>query len=52
MNFGDPSVYPKIIETMRENAKRVVYEEVEGTHHLHLVTPERVSKIVSDFLLS
>jgi pimeloyl-ACP methyl ester carboxylesterase len=52
MNFGDPNVYPKVIETIRENAKRVVYEEVEGTHHLHLVTPERISKIVGDFLLS
>lgn len=52
MSFGDPSVYPKVIETIRKNAKRVVYEEVEGTHHLHLVTPERISDIVTDFLLS
>ena len=52
MSFGDPNVYPKVIETVRENAKRVVYKEVEGTHHLHLVTPERISDIVSDFLLS
>lgn len=52
MSFGDPSVYPKVIEAIRENAKRVVYEEVEGTHHLHLVTPERISQHVSDFLMS
>jgi pimeloyl-ACP methyl ester carboxylesterase len=52
MAFGDPNVYPKVIEAIRENAKRVVYEEVEGTHHLHLVTPERISEIVTDFLLS
>lgn len=52
MNFGDPNVYPKVIEAVRENAKRVVYEEVEGTHHLHLVTPERISEAVTDFLLS
>lgn len=52
MAFGDPNVYPKVIEAVRENAKRVVYEEVEGTHHLHLVTPERISQIVSDFLRS
>lgn len=52
MNFGDPSVYPKSIETMRENAKNMIYEEVEGTHHLHLVTPERINTIVTNFLLS
>lgn len=52
MSFGDPDVYPKVIDAVRENAKRVVYKEVEGTHHLHLVTPERISEIVTDFLLS
>lgn len=52
MAFGDPSIYPKVIETLRENAKRVVYEEVEGTHHLHLETPSRIFKFVREFLLS
>lgn len=52
MSFGDPSIYPKVIETLREGAKRLVYEEVEGTHHLHLVTPERINSIVADFLQS
>jgi pimeloyl-ACP methyl ester carboxylesterase len=52
MSFGDPNVYPKVITCLRENASRVVYEEVEGTHHLHLETPQRIFKIVSDFILS
>lgn len=52
MSFGDPSTYPKVIEKMRENSKRLVYEEVEGTHHVHLVNPERIYKIVNDFLTS
>lgn len=52
MDFGDPNVYPKIMDILRENCKRLVYEEVEGTHHLHLVTPERIDKIVTDFLQS
>jgi pimeloyl-ACP methyl ester carboxylesterase len=52
MAFGDPNMYPKVIEKMRENARRLVYQEVEGTHHLHLVTPERISEIVTDFLQS
>ncbi|CAO1305486.1 unnamed protein product [Diamesa serratosioi] len=50
MDFGDPNVYPKIMDILRANCKRLVYEEVEGTHHLHLVTPERIHKIVTDFL--
>lgn len=50
MNFDNPEVYPLVIETMRKNAKQVVYEEVAGTHHLHLVHPERIAKIVSNFL--
>jgi hypothetical protein len=52
MVFGDPTMYPKVIEAMRENAKRVVYEEVEGTHHVHLVNPERIYEIINDFLLT
>lgn len=52
MCFGDPTVYPKVIDKIREGAKRVVYEEVEGTHHVHLVNPERVSEIVTEFLHS
>lgn len=49
-SFGDPNVYPKVIEVMRENAKRVIFEEVDGTHHLHLVNPESIYQIVTDFL--
>lgn len=52
MNFGDPTVYPKVIESLRENSKRVVFEEVEGTHHLHLETPSKIFKLVREFLLS
>jgi pimeloyl-ACP methyl ester carboxylesterase len=52
MCFGDPNMYPKVIEKMRESSKRLVYEEVEGTHHVHLVNPERVCEIIADFLMS
>lgn len=51
MTFDDPGVYPAVIEEIRKSSRRLVYEEVEGTHHLHLVTPERVSGIISKFLL-
>lgn len=48
--FSDTDVYEKVIEAMRKNAKRVVFEKIEGTHHLHLNTPERVSGVMNEFL--
>lgn len=50
MEFDNEDVYPMVIETMRKNAN-VQYVEIEGTHHLHLVTPERISAAISSFLL-
>lgn len=50
MCFGDPSIYPKVIAVHRKNAKRLQYEEVEGTHHVHLVDPEKVEGLISEFL--
>lgn len=50
MTLERPDVYRNVIETMRRNASLVVYKEVPGTHHLHLVTPERVSGIIGEFL--
>lgn len=50
MCFGDPSVYPKVIEVLKKNAKSV-YREVEGTHHVHLTEPEKVAGYIGDFLL-
>lgn len=52
MSFGDPNVYPKVMDKLREHCKKLDYAEVEGSHHLHLVHPERVYKIITDFLMS
>jgi len=52
MTFDDANVYPTVIETLRKSCKRLVYKETEGTHHLHLVTPERLCKDISDFFES
>lgn len=50
---GDPTIYAKIIDTLRENCKRLVYEEVEDvTHHLHLEAPSRICKFIQEFLLA
>ncbi|XP_052863919.1 probable serine hydrolase [Anopheles cruzii] len=51
MNFGKPEVYEKVMEVLHRTASKVVYYEISGTHHLHLVTPERISNEVSQFLL-
>ncbi|XP_058057500.1 probable serine hydrolase isoform X2 [Anopheles bellator] len=51
MNFGNPEVYEKVMEVLHRSASKVVYYEISGTHHLHLVTPERISNEVSQFLL-
>lgn len=51
--YGDPTIYPKVIKTLRENCKRLVYEEVEDvTHHLHLEAPSRICKCIQEFLLA
>lgn len=50
MKFDNEEVYPKILEHTRKNAKSVKYEEVPGTHHIHLNTAERVSKLIDEFL--
>lgn len=52
MKFESPQFYKEVIDTLKENASQVVYLEVPGTHHLHLVTPERVAPHISQFLLS
>lgn len=51
MVFENTDYYPTVIKAMKTSAKRLVYEEVDGTHHLHLNTPERISDIISEFLL-
>lgn len=51
MKFDREEVYPMVMDTMRKNGS-VEYVEIEGTHHLHLVTPERVSTAISSFLLN
>lgn len=40
------------IEALKKSSKRVRYIEIEGKHHTHLTHPERVAKIISDFLIS
>lgn len=50
MKVENPETYPMVLEAMQKHAN-VEYVEVEGTHHLHLTTPERIAGIISSFLL-
>uniref|UniRef100_A0A1A9VH29 AB hydrolase-1 domain-containing protein n=1 Tax=Glossina austeni TaxID=7395 RepID=A0A1A9VH29_GLOAU len=51
MNFEYPQVYEEVVETLKQNAKLVIYTKVPGTHHVHLVNPERVAPQINKFLL-
>lgn len=48
--FDDPGVYGQVIDTMRQSSRKLQFETVLGTHHLHLNTPDRVAPIISQFL--
>lgn len=49
MKFENSEVYPLVIDTMKKRAT-VEYHEIDGTHHLHLTTPERIAHIICTFL--
>lgn len=51
MNFDNPHVYESVLDVLRKNASKVVYYEIPGTHHIHLVAPDRISKHIDEFLM-
>lgn len=50
MSFENDQIYDEVISVLRQNAELVVHEKIPGTHHLHLVTPERVAPVITKFL--
>lgn len=50
MQFEHPELYTKVVDTIRESARRVDFHQINGTHHLHLNTPEVISDIIANFL--
>ncbi|PSN44389.1 hypothetical protein C0J52_05758 [Blattella germanica] len=50
MKFDPPENYQIVLDRIKESAKKLEYCEVEGTHFLHLNTPEKVLPIIADFL--
>lgn len=51
LKWDREEVIPIILDAIGKNAN-MEYHEVNGTHHLHLTTPERISQIINSFLLN
>lgn len=49
--YEDKSIYDEIMSIYEKNAKSFKYITVEGTHHVHLNTPEAVAPIINKFFL-
>jgi pimeloyl-ACP methyl ester carboxylesterase len=46
MYYEKKSYYQQTMDVIKKNAKKMEYYEVEGTHHVHLNTPENVVGII------
>lgn len=52
MDNVSEEVYKETLKLLQLNCRRFEHHEVEGTHHLHLNTPEVVAPIINKFLES
>ncbi|XP_026462393.1 probable serine hydrolase [Ctenocephalides felis] len=52
MKFDKPEYFQSVVEKTRESSERFEYHEIQGTHHLHLNTPEMISEIITEFIMS
>lgn len=50
MEFEQPENYQKVLDEIKVNAKKYEYHEVNGTHHVHLINPERIAPIINNFI--
>ncbi|XP_014606844.1 PREDICTED: probable serine hydrolase isoform X3 [Polistes canadensis] len=50
MEFEQPENYQKVLDQIKLNASKFEYHEVNGTHHVHLINPERVAPLIINFL--
>ena len=48
--FEDKIYYDDIIHIFQNKSPNFIFKHIEGTHHLHLNTPELIVPIISDFL--
>ncbi|XP_043686433.1 probable serine hydrolase isoform X1 [Vespula pensylvanica] len=50
MDFEQPENYQKVLDQIKISAKKYEYHEVKGTHHVHLINPERIAPIIKNFI--
>lgn len=50
MKFEHPEHYHKVLDKIKIHARKFEYNEVEGTHHVHLNEPEKIVPIIRNFL--
>lgn len=50
MKFDHPESYEIVLEEIRKATPVFKYQEVEGSHHVHLNEPEKVAPIINDFV--
>ncbi|XP_059484873.1 probable serine hydrolase isoform X1 [Neocloeon triangulifer] len=48
MYYEKRSYYRQTIDIIKQNAKKMEYYEVEGTHHTHLNTPEHIVDLIKN----
>lgn len=51
IKFDRPETYQQVLNILRNNVE-VDYHENIGSHYLHLQSPEKISGIISEFLLN
>lgn len=47
-----PGHYEEILDIIKKKSSKFEYQEVEGTHHVHLNDPEKVVPLIEKFLSS
>jgi pimeloyl-ACP methyl ester carboxylesterase len=52
MHYEKPEYYKQTVDILKSSAKRMEYHEIDGSHHGHLNTPEKVKELVTKFLLA
>ncbi|XP_072745432.1 probable serine hydrolase isoform X1 [Anoplolepis gracilipes] len=50
LKLDQPETYQQVLDVIKLTARKFEYHEVKGTHHVHLIEPEKVAPIIIKFL--
>ncbi|XP_011646021.1 probable serine hydrolase isoform X2 [Pogonomyrmex barbatus] len=50
LKLEQPENYEKVLDIIKQGARKFEYHEVKGTHHVHLNDPEKIAPIIKNFL--